>query len=404
MTRHTDDPQPIPSEDHAAGEQLPLIELETLLNRPLSRRKRLVQIGLMLAALVVVVVTFWNVAAPNTPPGQPVRLQPTSPPPTLTIFSNVNYGALTINGQPISSSPLSIKMHSQPPYTVTLDAPPFRPLSCSFPPPSPDPRYSFMACSASDGFTMNQQTVSTLEMLFTLADLPPDQQQQINTLIPRAVTAQRTITAPARSLIATGLAPYGAITSRRLTGPLAATAFLVPVRQDSQRGNFCQGFICLAPGGFLPNASLNGQFWEVATPVALRWRFTGASGQVVSDVTFPVGSILTLDLSYDAATGWQVGLLSPAQLSQHLAQLACLTGVNVLGGEAQRLNNQAYWNITTLHDQGIEGCELGLQLDTADQGHFVWRFGVLLAADAKAHSLLPALPIASPTDLAAVGG
>jgi hypothetical protein len=39
-----------------------------------------------------------------------------------------------------------------------------------------------------------------------------------------------------------------------------------------------------------------------------------------------------------------------------------------------------------------------------DQGHFIWRFGVLLAADASAHSTLPALPVALPADLAAVGG
>lgn len=37
---------------------LPLVELETLLNRPPSWRKRRIQIGVLLAALLVTILTF----------------------------------------------------------------------------------------------------------------------------------------------------------------------------------------------------------------------------------------------------------------------------------------------------------------------------------------------------------
>jgi hypothetical protein len=60
--------------------------------------------------------------------------------------------------------------------------------------------------------------------------------------------------------------------------------------------------------------------------------------------------------------------------------------------------------MSPLHDNGLEGCELALQTaQGANAGHFVWRFGVLLAADRPAHTLLPSLPLAPASELAAVG-
>jgi hypothetical protein len=37
-------------------------------------------------------------------------------------------------------------------------------------------------------------------------------------------------------------------------------------------------------------------------------------------------------------------------------------------------------------------------------GHYIWRWGVLLAADAQARALFPSLPVAPPTEITAVGG
>ena len=404
MSQPPDEPLPTPpGQDDQEG--LPLVDLDTLLTRPPSRRKRVVQISLLLAALVVVVVEFGHDALPKPHPGPPVHLQPTPLPRALSILSNVNYGTLTINGQPQPSLlPLVVTLRGQPPYTITLEAPPFRPLSCPFPPPSSLPPENFTPCLTGSEFTLEQQNVTTLQMLFTPADLPLDQQQQITALIPQTVTAQQTITAPAQSFIVTGLPPDGTITTERLSEPLSASVFLVPIRQDSQAGPFCQGFICTDAGGFLPNRSPPSQFWEVTTWVALRWRFTSANGQLVSDVTFPVPTTLTLFLSYVPATGWQVELLSSVQLSQHLTQLVCTTGMQMLAGElAGPLGNQG-WDLTVLHDQGVQGCELEAAQQGSDEGQFVWRFGVLLAADAQAHSILPLLPIASSAEVAAVGG
>ncbi|HEY7348078.1 MAG TPA: hypothetical protein VH599_07130 [Ktedonobacterales bacterium] len=407
MSQRPNDP-PSPPEDQDAGEHLPLIELETLLNQPPSQRKRLVQISLMLAAFLVVVVTFWDTIVPSQPSVPPLPVQAPPPPPTVSIMSNVNYGALTINGQPQRGVlPLTIKLSSQPPYTITLNAPPFQPRTCHFPPPISIVPYAFHPCDAGRTTALNQEASNTLEILFTLADLPAAQRQQITALISRELTAQQTINVPAQSFIVTGLNRDGTLKTRRLTGPLHASALLVPSAPNAQRGVFCFSFTCAVLGGFPHDYSASGQFWQVRTPFALRWRFTTASGQVVSDILFPASpTLLSLFLTYDAVAGWQLGPL-PSQyvsLSYQLTQLVCITGVQMLSVEQKRSLRGAGWNITILHDQGVAGCELELQQNNVDQGRFVWRFGVLLAADARAHKTLPTLPIAPSGELAAVGG
>lgn len=57
-----------------------------------------------------------------------------------------------------------------------------------------------------------------------------------------------------------------------------------------------------------------------------------------------------------------------------------------------------------LHDQGVENCELGAAINGVNAGRYIWRFGVLLAADAQAHNMMPALSRASRAEIAAVSG
>ncbi|HEU5370102.1 MAG TPA: hypothetical protein VFU69_16645 [Ktedonobacterales bacterium] len=407
MSQPPDDFSPVsPEED--AGEALPLIELETLLARPPSWRKRFTQMGFLLAALVVVLVTFWGISRPQVSSDELPRIQPDPPPPTITISSNVNYGTLTINGQPQQGAlPLTIQMHSQPPYTIRLDAPPFQPLTCQLPPLSTIVPYAFNPCKTAQNITQDPQALNSLEMLFSLAALPPEQRQQVTDLVSQKLTTQQMTSVPAQSAIITNLKGDGTFNTTSLTGLLHASAFLVPTTRPPQRGLSCFRLICIGQQGFSADYTLSGQFWEVQTPVALRWRFTTASGHVVSDVTFPASPVpLKLFLSYDARTGWQIAPLpaSETSLTEQLSQLVCITGIQLLNMQQAHYLGGDGWTVNILHEQGIEGCELQLEQHNVDQGHFVWRFGALLAADAQAHSTLPKLPIAPPQALAAVAG
>src|SRR5262249_39191209 len=155
---------------------------------------------------------------PKNLPDSPAPLHLTRLPNALSIVSNISFGSLTINGkeQP-SPLPSTVRLHGKTPYTVTLKAPPFRPLSCLFPPPKPTTPSdgvigyinSFTPCVVGTGYTLLKQNVTNLEMLLTLNDLPPDQQQQITSLILQDVVAQQTISVPPRSSVVTGLTSDG---------------------------------------------------------------------------------------------------------------------------------------------------------------------------------------------------
>jgi hypothetical protein len=407
MSQQPDDlPPAAPGDDDGAG--LPLIELETLLARPPSPRKRLVQIGLVLAACVVVLVTFWKMIVPPGPPPKVVFIAPTPTPRTVSIVSNTNYGTLTINGKTQRAAPpLTVTVRDQQPYTITLNAPPFQPRTCQFPPTRSIVPYGFHPCNAGQTIFQDQDALTMLEIFLTLADLPTAQQQQITSLIAQKLTFQQTLNVPAQSRIVTGIKQDGTLTTRRVAEPLTARVSLVPSMDHSQQGVFCLSFTCIGPGAFYGPVAEGGQYWQVQTPIALRWQFTTASGQVVSDVSFPTSpELLTLLLAYGAADGWRIApqSSSPDALSQQLNQLACSTGVQMLALQQARSLIGEGWNISMLRNQGVAGCELALTRQGVDQGHFIWRFGALLAADAKAQKTLPMLPRASADDAAAVEG
>lgn len=393
---------PLPSSsDDDPGEQLPLIELDTLANQPPSQRKRLVQIGLALAALVVVFVTFWGVVRPKAPPVSVPHILPTEPPPTLLITSNVNYGTITINGQKQRGTPpLEVMMRTQPPYQITLDAPPFQSFTCTFP--------GGCGISGISLNTNNTHPVQSANLAFSAASLSSGQQSRVNALISHAISVQQEIAVPAGASVVTQLAQDGTINSKQAMEPLQATALLVPTASPNQNGFSCTGVICVDGFGgqtFSPSSASSGHLWQISSFAVLRWRFTTAAGAVVGEVTYPVTEEIPITLAYDAATGWQIAPQSSGQfLAEQLANAVSETGAEMLLAQQARYLSGEGWNVSILHQQGIAGCELSLEQNNVDQGHFVWRFGVLLAADALAHSTLPTLPIASPDDLAAVGG
>jgi hypothetical protein len=397
MAEDTEHPPASPSEDDP-GEQLPLVELETILNQPPALGRRLVQIGLGLAALVVVFVTFWGVIRPKALPASGPHAQPTEAPPTLLITSNVNYGTITINGQKLRGAPpLEVKMHTPPPYQITLDAPPFQSFTCTFP-----------GCGASGTIDANGQAVRTTSLVLYPTSLPAAQQSQVNALVSQAISVQQGMDVPAGASIAVQLAPDETISSQQATEPLQATALLVATAPPNQFGVSCAGVICVdSLGGqtLSPSSASSGHLWQIGSFIALRWRFTTAAGAVVSEVTYPMIAEVPITLAYDAATGWQIAPQSSGQfLTNELAEAVRETGAEMLQVEQARYLSGEGWDVQTLHQQGTAGCEYQLVQNNVAQGQFVWRFGVLLAADAAAHNTLPTLPIASPEDIAAVGG
>ncbi|HEY7349543.1 MAG TPA: hypothetical protein VH599_14600 [Ktedonobacterales bacterium] len=406
-----EDSTPLPKQQQHTDD-LPQIDLEPEGPRPPSRRKRLTQIGLVLGALVVVLVTFQSALAPSHPaPSAPTPL-PTIPPPLAVISSNINFGAVTINGlRQRGTVPMFFRPHDTT-YTVIINASPFRPVSCTFTFFRGAPEPTGPGCSInSDSFqtiTANGITAAPsywVEIDFTARDLPADQRSQINALLAHSVIAEQTTTVPAGSYIATSLNGGGAITSRRAGAALKGTASLAASDNIWQIGFDCIGLICQAVADPRTLSAFTGMAWVIGVPAALRWRFTTSAGQMLGDVSFPVFETLPALLTYSPDNGWSFLYeldFNPPSTAASIGIVDCNTGAQVL---QQQIQYMSFGFATTSADQGIEGCQITLQ-DTGGtgRGSFIWRFGVLLAADSEAHHRLPQLPVAPPAEIAAVQG
>ncbi len=409
--QHPDDSARLPEEE-ATDERLPLTEVESVINRPPSQRKRLAQLGLAFMAGAVTLAVFWGVFFPKapTPPKPFTYAQLPDALPTLVITSNVGYGTVTINGVlQHGTLPLTVTMRTQPPYTIILNAPPFRPGYCQIGGTSRASLPPGVGGSCNEGGTLigggkGAQPVVIVSINFSPADLPPEQQSQVAALFPQAATFAKDVPIPAQSYIATSVTPAGVIGFQRTAEALQGTATFAPRPPFNQPAYACQNFICVdaVEGDFSP---LPGKVWKIYVPMALTWHFVRTSGEVVSDVTLPFADLVTLFLAYDQVQGWHVvSVNGPDSIDDQLAGLACVTGATMLQLQVTRLLTGEGWDVSMLVDRGAEGCALELLQNKNNMGRVLWRFGVLMAADALAHATLSSLPVAPPAEIAAVSG
>ncbi|HLV99059.1 MAG TPA: hypothetical protein VKT82_10330 [Ktedonobacterales bacterium] len=416
MAEDEDDSAPSPFADQS-GEDLPLVELETILNRPPSRRKRLAaRVGLVLAAAAAVLVLLRGSILPPWPTAPP------SPDPnTLLVLSNVNYGTVSINGkkQPWPL-PLLMPMRGKTSAAdITLSAPPFHAISChvhldavalSITVSAADRNCSALPVSSVVPLARSGVVHTPIFRLFlflTPGDLPAGQQDQVTALLTQALTTRQEVTVPAFSYFATGFhAPT--ITSQHASAPLRATASLaLAISAEHLAASSCVRFICAQPIEPVTVVPASGQQWSVRVGVTLRWSFSDPSGAVVSDVPYwgdassdPVENTMSLFLTRTAAGDWTISQNAPvAHVSFQVQATFCSVGVIIL---QQTLTSDASASIVTRNDRGVQGCELQAFVNGTSQGTFLWRFGVLLAADAKAHATYPPLPVAPPEEIAAV--
>lgn len=402
MKQDQDESASLPAEANSA-EELPLIELESLLIRPPSRRKRLIQLGLVGVVLTALVVTFWEILVPTHAP--PARHSP--PPTVLIISSNISMGTISVNRlKQQGVFPMRVSLPSLA-TQVTLEAPPFRPVSCLLSAvQSTTPTESFHRCSLRQG-TLTPPTGGPdwpalyVTILLTSADLPLAQQQQISTLIPQVATFQQGSTVPTGAYVATGIAPNGVITSQLTTTPLQAGASLTPSTSVAAQASWnCDTSLCYITTSLTPPQTHPSQSWVIAVPLTLRWHFASTQGLVISDVSYAPQGHLLVSLSYSETIGWQKTQSEPGgEFANQISAQSCGIGALLLQSELRGTG----WTLTTIQEQGMDGCTLEAQQNGVDQGHFLWRFGVILAIDAKAQATLPDLPIAPPEEVAESG-
>ncbi len=406
-----DDALQPPEKESTSGHQPP-IEPATTLNRSPAPRQHLKQLGWALLAGLIILAALWGIFFRKAPTSPRVSAQPTPAFPVLNITSNVGFGTVTVNGvQQSGPPPLHLTMQTLPPYTITINAPPFRTGYCvaggtSDATPPPDVGGNCGQGYGYDPSGKNKQTTLFVAITFTLEDLPQDQQSAIAAMIPQLATVSQKTSVPAQSYIATSITPAGVISTQRASGTLQATATFAPSMLFNQPPIICKNFICSDPFGGPTDATPGSNSWAVGVPVALSWRFTDAAGKVVGQVSLPYADLITIFLAYDQAQGWHIVAAPPGTegVADQVQPLDCSTGVTMLQLQTARLLSGEGWEAKPLTSKGVEGCLLDLQQNSLEEGHFLWRFGVIMAADDKAHTTLPSLPVAPQDEIAAVSG
>lgn len=383
------------------------LELDDQHQRRMPRRRRLIEAGAIVVVLTAVVAGLvYSVIAPSHAPHPG--------PHPIVLLSNVSYGTILLNGQPLGGPPPLILPLRSGANDITLTAAPFRPHSCH---EQWDGQGSFLGnCSALGditSITIDGKSVSPGLVLFialTGDDLPPNLYASARAIVSHWLAASPlTVSVPTGSYIAAGGHWPDAAEGARVMAPGQATATftlyaegdLSPRHRDCDATtDFCAGPLFDAAPPRVPAG-----VWTMSLDAAFTWIFTSSSGLSRVSIVYALQPPVTLALTYDARNGWHmpqqlVPAVGRASLADRLAAATCGAGAYMLTAETQAIGD----TVRTLANKGIQGCALQLVSQPGgSDGTFVWRFGVLLAADAAARAVLPDIPQAPPAELAAVG-
>jgi hypothetical protein len=407
------------------------IDAETLVNRRSSPRKRAFQLGLALLLLVIVLALFRSVIVPSHTPNTDLPNLPNGSQ-LVAISANVSYGTVTIDGKPLSGGPPYI---FRPVFggsdTVTYSAPPFLSETCHVSwdrdggfdgPNSGEPCINSSTGAASVTPFAHQKAVISNVLYFQFGEsaLPANLKALAETLVRQIVVpASGRITIPAGEYYGAGQDDKGQIISRIATTPLTETALLqIPGPGLLSPSLPCQDVICPQDPSVFDQSQLApspGNAWNIVIPLIFQWQIQTQDGQIIEAYTDHAGASVSLSLGLDESGNWQ--LIQPNSLSSlhedervQFSQTVCSDGTNALSGALQ--DHQAYSQDIAIEpdtsDLGLNGCVIRIVKfnnstnSTSLIGTAIWRFGVLLAADATTHNLYPWLPLAPQSEVDAV--
>jgi hypothetical protein len=401
-----------PEHEQSATEGAYVEGLDDVLRPRLSQRARLLRGGLLVALVLAVAVGLvWRSSALGLlAPSAPLATPPLSlAPPFVRIMSNVSFATVSVNGRNLGSLPAIAELRPGQ-NTIALDAPPFRPHTCTI--TWPVGGADDLACVVRALVDPQVATAGGRQVLvggelnieMAGADLAPEQCARALDIIERALDATvLATTVPAGQYFADGgKSPEGAPSSRIAPTDLRAR---LTVRAQAFEGRPCTSL--LSGGIAQPHYAMPPpeRAWGANVPILEQMVFARPDGRVVGRTPTMEGQIgLILGVPRDGGGDWQLATLDPPLRGQ-------VTG-NLIGAGIQALTNvfsqthpRDAWGLGASGGQGLEGCRL--ELDTIDNGvetktEYLWRFGVLLAVDAAAHKQLPPLPLAPAAELADV--
>jgi hypothetical protein len=374
-------------------------------------RSRVVVAGLVGLALIIIAVgliqrqlPFLNFTAITVTTSSSTDGAPTNR--SVQLQTNINYGVL-LNGQPISVPPGANFLLPSDTDQLSLQAPPFQPLTCTvtWPPDQGNDNCQSNGTS-SDG---SGNAVYTITFQVGLDDLPSDQRNQVSQIVlttTQQAAASVQLQVPVGDYYPYAYAANGLPLSRRATAPLIAT-----LSADDLATNTCGEMICPDNGPIDSNYQMQAVSFSINPDYS--WHFTrGATAIGTFSLTDPVNTNaaqltqpLSIGLTYSAAQGWQPVTpfgqsINSALLDQSNSNV-CFSGANALTQELDATYNTNYG--FGFPHVSAQGCQIAIYHANAGSpdATFIDRFGAVLAADSGAHKLLPSLPMAPKDEILA---
>jgi hypothetical protein len=425
-----------PGDDSPSHDGVTGVDLEDALAARAPRRQRLVRGALVVAALVIALgallrgalpLPHWSLAAGSPTPRRSLSSRWISDPHVgvssaagtlgpVSIQSNVSYGAVTLNGQLLAGSPpLSVPALAPGLNTLTLEAAPFSRIVCTV----------YVIGGSGEGGagyqTHDPCLVDVSDNRFDIylylggANLSPAMAARALSTLRAAVSQLATeyATVPAGEYYATGLTASGVIVYARASQALEAQLRFAPYTASAPAGSAvgsafpwfaapCDELNC---GGISVQSPLQTPIWLESESVLLQMRFVTRDGAQVGALTVPGAVAQPLALAYRADGTWQAVTLGPEFAGYVTPPSQCQTGLLLLQAQLQAAHADRDANSLRIEraSHTLDGCQISsLTPSGGAAATFIWRFGVLLAADAGAHATLPALPIAPPSAIQAI--
>ncbi|HEV2237079.1 MAG TPA: hypothetical protein VGR57_10505 [Ktedonobacterales bacterium] len=406
------DPRTEPDASLAGMDLAPASELEDAPPRRRTPRARLGRVAL--AALVCLVaggVLLHELASVPPRPGSAP-----APPGPVVLLSNVSFGSVTVNGQALGGPPPLALALADGWNRITLTAAPFAAKSCRVQwgalgwengdCPAAGPEYA--STITINGLVIQPSLVIVLR--FTGADLPPRHYVDARGVIASQLAAVHGLAHPVPAgepIAAGGHWPDDITVQSAGAGVWATMTFgLFPEGSGEPRTVQCDLALCAGSLFFTTASTSFGAVWNVAPDAYYVWRFADARGGHFVSLPYPVSPTVSVPLVYDAARGWQplaprVNTGFPVPIELLLDGTFCDAGIYALNALTQALGDVA----NVVSNNGPDGCVIALRSQGLQPlGRFIWRWGVLLAADNDASFTLPHLPVASPSEIAELGG
>lgn len=400
---------------------------DLVLPPPGRRRSRRHIIGAIVTSALVVVVLVGLLGGVVGKGGITLGLFPT-PAPTATLApggdsfymaDGVPWGRLLADGKLVdvsySSQQPSIFSLSTGHHTIEYDAAPFPRMRCTVSVPAAKAD-SCPLFTPDQGWATNNSILDAtrgLDLGAKLSRLPPESLKAL------VAATEQSLGAPISTTTVPAGGRYQSANGNVVvtTEPLQAQMFYILSSAPSDNMFDGQNCITLCDVPFPNGGPGDGSSWEVLANILPVWRYTTSAGTTMQLPAMPQlpnasivrsgepGPALFLDVTWDNA--WQVQpLLNKGTDQGCFGAMQVLYQSNILGGGQ---NGNGYMSTQVLAPNPADGCLLVFAVGdsngniTGKQLWFLYRFGLIFAANPTAHQVLRGLPVATGSEEMLVG-